>query len=317
MCLSPLSIINPAYDAGRPNAFVDKYIQVPCGKCIECQKAEISARMSTLLMEFQSRDRFAVFCTLTLSDVVFLQDMSGVKKDHLRPLIDALQFQNKYRGKDYAWTFSSEYGSTTDRPHYHGILFGFDNLKDAEDFLSDHWRLGLFSVSAVNDARFNYMASCHITKQSHVPQYVDFDTGEVLVCNNPFTCSSNRLGYAYVDKNYVDLYKRGFYDHNGRVFHLSNAIKQYVLRRYFNNKKMKLKAWKYKDRKSDNLHPENFDFYDPIVNFRKYLKDEDSDFLDRLSPTEVTDKISHRLKIEELKFDETYRSKNPNSQNHV
>lgn len=228
MCLSPIRIRNLRKVNNLKTPFMEDYIEVPCGKCVQCLKAKISERLCTLYMEYMSRDNYAVFVTLTLDDMVFLRDMSGVNKDHVRPLLDVMR-----QNPDLKYFLTSEYGSSTDRPHYHMMAFGFKNLKEAEDFFLANWKLGQISVTECNDRRFTYVASCHITKCSHIPERVDFETGEVIPCNKPFTVSSRGLGYSFVKAHYKKLYKQGVLYYQGKPFHFSPTIKTLLARRQY------------------------------------------------------------------------------------
>lgn len=52
MCLSPIKIRNLRKSKNLKTPFVDDFIEVPCGKCVQCLKAKISERLCTLYMEY-------------------------------------------------------------------------------------------------------------------------------------------------------------------------------------------------------------------------------------------------------------------------
>lgn len=305
MCLSPISIKNVRKYKGLRTPFLEDYIQVPCGKCVECLKAKISERLCSLYMEFIDRGFYAVFVTLTLSDNVFLKDMSGVKRSHVKPLLDDMR-----KHKELSYFLTSEYGSTTDRPHYHMIVFGFQNLKQAEDYFLKHWSNGLISVTECNDARFTYVASCHITKCSHIPEYVDFNTGEVLPCNKPFTISSRGIGYSYARKHAKQLYHDGVFYYKGKPFHLPIGIKTLLARLHYKCNDLTATFFRLRERcGTAYLDTGIFDGYS------KYLNDTAEDVVKKsMSPYEFAQNISDALFHSTQKFKLNYVNKNNTNQ---
>lgn len=269
----------------------------------------ISAKLSTLLMEFITRGKFAIFGTLTLSDDEFLTNsFDGVNKKHLKPLIDYMRNENKKHPNQFAYFFTSEYGSKTDRPHYHCILYGFDNLKHCEDILQRYYPFGLFSISEVNPARFNYCASSHITKSSHVPEYLDDDV--IVSCNKPFTITSPRLGYAYATQNHKQLWKDGVFKYDGRVYHLSDGIKHRLVQLHYNSRNLPTSYFRLKERMEENAIK---DTTEQIIEdgFLRYLPDfmKPSDF----TPDGLEDTIIKGIQTQHRKFnDQNVTKKNTN-----
>ena len=305
MCLSPILIKNVRKEKHRRTPFFENYIEVPCGKCVECLKAKISERLCTLYMEFIERGYYAVFVTLTLDDSLFLKDMSGVKREHVKSLLDEMR-----KHKELSYFLTSEYGSTTDRPHYHMIAFGFMNLKQAEDFFLKHWSNGMISVTEVNDARFTYVSSCHITKCSHIPEYVDFSTGEYRRCNKPFTISSRGLGYSYARKHASQLYRDGVFYYKGQPFHLSVGIKTLLARIHYKSKFVTSTHFRLRERCVTAYADKGvFD------RFSKYLADSSEDVIKHtMDPSEFAMNISDALVHSLNKFNLNYVNKSTTNQ---
>lgn len=234
MCLAPITIKNPRY--GVALTPWGRFIDVPCNKCVQCLEHNISATLGRLLAHAVKFHGFCVFVTLTIDNDVIPIDPTypGVDKSHLRPLIDGINNSNKRHGTDYSYYFVSEYGSDADRPHYHGILYGFDNLKDCEDFVHKYYKLGFVTVSEVVPERFNYIANAHVSKYSHVPwrleSYEDF--GIFVECNKPFVLSSRGLGYDFVDKYRYQIKRDRVLNLYGRTYPLHASLANHLAKLY-------------------------------------------------------------------------------------
>lgn len=133
-------------DLDKLGSLKDLVIMVPCRKCIGC-RLEYSRKWADRMMLELDHSKTAVFVTLTYDnehlsygDEVFIPDIltgealptrfpTTVKRD--------VQLFNKrlreyFRGKEIRFYLGAEYGSTTLRPHYHGIYFGL-SLNDFPD----------------------------------------------------------------------------------------------------------------------------------------------------------------------------------------
>lgn len=104
-----------------------------CGKCDECIKQYQNDWMTRMYSELK-RQHKAVFFTLTYRDDTVpkvVDPTSGelfdsVSKDDVQSWLKNMREMRRKRGlsTDYRWYLSSEYGPTTLRPHYHGLIFG-------------------------------------------------------------------------------------------------------------------------------------------------------------------------------------------------
>nr|WAE43903.1 MAG: replication initiator protein [Microviridae sp.] len=91
-----------------------------------------------ILHELSSWNNKASFITLTYDDEHLPPNASLVKNDlqlffkRLRKSLEPYKRKIKYFA-------SGEYGSTTNRPHYHMIVFGLDLSKDDKQFIINAW----------------------------------------------------------------------------------------------------------------------------------------------------------------------------------
>ena len=125
-CINPITITNKA-------SISQEAMEVPCGKCIECrihQRKEWSLR---LLHEMAYHER-SVFLTLTYSDENLPDDLS-ISKRHLQLFLKRLRKQSGRKGIKYFAT--GEYGESTQRPHYHAIVFGVGLKNEDKQLVKD------------------------------------------------------------------------------------------------------------------------------------------------------------------------------------
>ena len=203
--------------------------EVPCGKCVFCKERNVSAQLGRLICA--SYPSFhCYFVTLTIDEEHFATDnYHGVQRSDLDSLVNFLNHSNLREGTNFQYFFTSEYGETTDRPHYHALLYNFKDRHQVDDILDKYYKKGNFKVDDVNLARFRYVANSHVTKCSHVPYYVDeFDveTGEIiqLKCNKPFVRASRGLGHAYVDRFYREIYRDGCINLDGISYPIHDSL---------------------------------------------------------------------------------------------
>lgn len=114
-----------------------------CGKCDECVRQYQNDWMTRMFSEL-NRQHKAVFFTLTYRDdtVPKVADPTSgelfysVSKDDVQSWLKNMRELRRKRGlsTDYRWYVSSEYGPSTLRPHYHGLIFGL-SLRDVLPWL--------------------------------------------------------------------------------------------------------------------------------------------------------------------------------------
>lgn len=136
MCYRPIKMYNPTKDF----TFTDSYkIDVPCNQCEDCRnvkRLEWQFRIQEELMHCSSKGYNCYFGTLTYNDISLptyeiLDDFGDVvdvvpcfSRDDISEFITALRHSlyNKYKVKDSSFIICCEYGSHTQRPHYHFLL---------------------------------------------------------------------------------------------------------------------------------------------------------------------------------------------------
>lgn len=183
---------------------------VPCGKCSSCLSDKARDWSNRCLMELQS-SKCAVFVTLTYNDFHLPFGDSGPT---LR-VEDCQKFMKRLRKhfseKRIRFLLSGEYGSKTQRPHYHAILFGL-HLSDFPDLrlvkynklkqplftsptLAAIWSHGIVSIGSVTKQSCDYVCRYVLKKQRDLNSDDNFYAGR----KPPFIISSRRPGIGLLD----------------------------------------------------------------------------------------------------------------------
>lgn len=191
MCYSPITVINPCkyVDVRRKDRFL---MQVPCGKCAECQEAKSREWYFRTYYEFlrtfeSSQDAFVYFDTLTYDDA-HLPYMNEIVSElpHL-PCFrsgDVIKFFKRLRislsrnfgiAKDACSYFlCSEYGALKGRPHYHLLLFmrhKIDPLK-LSSLIAQKWQNG--RTDGIPYKSTFYVLQHNVVRNKHL--------GDILSC---------------------------------------------------------------------------------------------------------------------------------------
>lgn len=207
---------------------------IPCGKCVGCRLRYAKGMAIRCMHESQCHDS-NTFITLTF-DKEHLPEDNSLDVRHVQLFMKKLREYLSYPAcrlsdrKEFfvrtkvRYFFAGEYGGDRGRPHYHGLLFGYDFpdkvLVDQfrsstgkkfykSDELSKLWPQGFHSIADVNFATVSYVARYCLKKVSGEDSdehYVDKSTG---VMRKPeFTVMSRRpgIGSIWFDKYGCDVF---------------------------------------------------------------------------------------------------------------
>lgn len=151
-------------------------VRVACGKCVGCQ-LDRSAAWSLRCQHEASLYDLNCFVTLTYDDEHVPADGS-LRYPDVQGFLKRLRARSPgdHPGPDGRFPIrffcAGEYGSQTERPHYHLLLFNFDfsdrkpvgkYLYESET-LADLWPHGLSSVGSVTPASASYVAQYCVKK---------------------------------------------------------------------------------------------------------------------------------------------------------
>lgn len=236
----------------------DIEFRVPCGKCLNCKKKRRSDWSLRLEHEYLYSDS-ALFITLTYNDASLprnkgiptlnkkdLQDyIKRLRNSHVAYVSRELGIKKsevKNRSKQIRYYAVGEYGSKTNRPHYHILLFNYDiaNLKPIES----QWKntqtgypLGFVDIGKVSSASINYTT-----------KYMFKQWGKKDLRQRPFTNMSRRpmIGTGFLNqyKNYLREFElTTIRDKKGTLRKLPKAYLYKIYTMLENGKEVKDKEW--------------------------------------------------------------------------
>lgn len=151
------------------------YVDVPCGKCLYCLNTRRNEWSFRIFQELKHA-RSAWFITLTYDDHniplsnYYVQTL--VKKDLQDWLKKVTMRHNRHEQKmlrnpkscPVRYYAVGEYGTRTERPHYHAIIFNIDKAIIAKCL--DSWKHGFFQMGDVNSASIRYTTKYVINKKA-------------------------------------------------------------------------------------------------------------------------------------------------------
>lgn len=205
----------------RPQGYADLPLELPCGQCIGC-RLERSRQWAIRCIHEAARHEENSFITLTYDDDHLPEDRS-LNVRHFQLFMKKLRKNNDHKIRFY---HCGEYGDTTDRPHYHAILFGHDfedkilwkNNNDnplyISDSLTETWGKGFCTIGDVTFQSAAYVARYVMKKingdhaQDHY-QYIN-EYGEVFDRKPEYTTMSRRpgIGHGWFSKYQGEVYPR-------------------------------------------------------------------------------------------------------------
>lgn len=205
---------------GKPidNWEQERYIELPCGKCIYCQKKYSKDWAVRCVLE-STKSKDNCFITLTYNEENVPKDYNLSKRDYQLFL---KRLRKKVHPLKVRYFLAGEYGGKRYRPHFHIIIFGW-KPNDLEfwkidgkvplyisEEVSKLWGKGFISVGVQMDiAAMKYTAK-YLNKLQVLPNYVHV---------KPFVAMSTRpgIGAGVIDserwlKNqgiFIDGFKHG------------------------------------------------------------------------------------------------------------
>lgn len=204
--------------------FHDLPVQLPCGKCPDCQsrkRGEWAARMA-----FEAREHDATsFVTLTY-------DEHHVPEDYGLEVRDWQLFAKRLRKKfgRFRYFTVGEYGGRGLRPHFHAVVYGLDFARDREFWkltpegyplyrskaLTDTWAKGDAVIGTFTPQAASYVAK-YVQKgdqRGKTLVRVDPVTGQCWDVRAEFATMSRRPG---IGRGYFDAWRREVYQHDSVV----------------------------------------------------------------------------------------------------
>ena len=168
MCINLQRLPNPRFRGQRPTSYPSGdyqryFINVPCGKCIECSDAKRNDLFVRASFEYQSLLKaggIAYFVTLTYANNCLptfshrpcfnREDVTNfLRRLRARHFKFCKKFKHDYHGIRYFVT--SEYGHETHRPHYHMVIFCYHPINEylIPYLVRSTWHYGIVNVQSL------------------------------------------------------------------------------------------------------------------------------------------------------------------------
>lgn len=219
----------------RKAGYVDRPVELPCGKCNGCRLAR--SRQWALRCIHESKLHEAnCFVTLTYSNDHLPKDLS-IDVEHwkkfakrLRQWLARRALKASSEPPKFRYLHCGEYGDRTHRPHYHGCLFGVDFQHDRQlvkahgdyrtytsETLTGLWGMGSCTIGHLTEESAAYVARYVLKKHTgsgDQEQYrraeIDPTTGEFRewFVKPPYITMSRRpgLGTGWIKEFHKDVY---------------------------------------------------------------------------------------------------------------
>ena len=194
-CFSPYLVKNQYTNVHGQN----KVTPVPCGKCINCKKRR-SRHWVFRLNEEAKISKSASFLTLTYENAPISKNgfQTLVKKDYQDFM---KRLRNLCPTSTLKYYMCGEYGSKTNRPHYHAILFNLPHSVIKNPLLVEQqWKHGHIMLAENNQKTMNYVAG-YVTKNTWKP-----------IGNNDdrvpeFSLMSKKMGLSYLTPQMIKYFR--------------------------------------------------------------------------------------------------------------
>lgn len=210
MCLTPLTL--------KDNTQVS--FPVDCGKCPQCVKKRASG-WSFRLRKQAEVSTSALFITLTYDTEhvpITNKGYMTLNPNHVTLWLKRLRKQHQEKIKYF---YVGEYGSQTERPHYHMIIYNADM-----NIIDKTWEYGKVHYGQVTGASIGYTLK-YMIKDGKIPKHKNDDRLP------EFARMSKGLGENYITKSIVEyhIHKRSILDR----LHLVIDGKKISMPRYYKN----------------------------------------------------------------------------------
>lgn len=210
-CLKPIRLTKNLSPVLYPDG-----LEVPCGKCLHCRK-QYARQWSTRLYHELSYHEKSCFITLTYSDenvpVNEETRFMTLRKKDLQKFFKRLRKRlDNRRLKYYA---CGEYGTSTQRPHYHIIIYGVGLSDDDRAAVMDSWKLCDWKNSTIRKKAFGLVETRSI---QYVASYIDKKFSGALADEEYdqkgrepiFRLVSAGIGRRFVIENEKQIFQDGF-----------------------------------------------------------------------------------------------------------
>lgn len=266
-CLINKVVVNPRYKKIAPDTHFrlyhnelglypkqDYYINVDCGRCINCFRKYMSAWRFRLLHECLSLSPEQMsrtyFATLTIEPKFYTEKKLLLKK-YVRQFLEHVRYKCKHSPRHFIVT---ERGEKRNRLHFHAIFF---DAPFPRSLLHKLWKYGFVEVRLLNAPPYNVSQSISYCT-SYVTKGKKGRIENVISPENfPLVLVSPGLGLHYLRKSPINHRQRGqliplTYDVNG----VPRSLPRYLRNKVFTESELKFLKDDYFKNSSPDVIPE-------------------------------------------------------------
>lgn len=225
-CLHMINIKNP-----KGNSSKDR-ILVPCGTCYSCSQNKRQDWVFRILEEYKvSKNSYFVTLTYDEEKIIYGSGNHGtLVKEHLQQFHKSLKQYQTRNSPDFPtlrYYSIGEYGTISNRPHYHALLFNVTNIIDINKLIQNMWPHGLIHIGKVEPKSVQYVTRHQLNKNR---KYKGVE--------QPFAHMSRRpgLGTSYINpasiKYHKSLQKFEVLNHEKRFQNMPTFYKKKIFSEY-------------------------------------------------------------------------------------
>lgn len=210
--------------------------KIPCGKCILCRMKRAQNWAIKLIKEGCYHTKMCmVTMTFNPKDLIEHKEGSNVlwsknlvySKNHFQKFMKRLR--KRFPSGDISYFKVGEYGELHGRAHYHLLLYGIDkndlkckiigkSKKNKEiyqsNIIDDCWKLGMCTVSDVNNATIKYVCNYTLKKLKST------EKRPVISFSN-----RNKIGTKWLRRNHKDIRKGYVLDSENKKYGIPRSWK--------------------------------------------------------------------------------------------
>jgi hypothetical protein len=255
-CISPLTIRNKKLTPSCPG----QYLTVPCGKCGFCLQNRRKEWSFRLWEEFRTAIS-ADFLTLTYREdaVPWSNDKMTLERLRFQRFVKAINKEQKKQGAaPMRYYGTGEYGTETDRPHYHLIAFNITPKTRLK--LNDLWPEGFIYRRNVGVESIEYVTKYLIDADE---EYIDREKPKAIMSKRP------AIGIKYIERTGAWNYKSGMTSAECKYYTMFKG-KRHRLPRIFKDRIFP--TWLKELKKMEAIEEGNTKYLQEVERLKKFME---------------------------------------------